>query len=635
MKKNLARIAAAFLSIVLSLFAFGCNIPVVIVGQSSGGSNGGSIGGTDDHPHTYTKVDGKEATCTEEGNDEYYVCDCGKKFVLEDGEFVEKEDVEIVIGKESHTYSKKIDEIAATCYKNGVAAHYTCLVCNTVLMIKNGKLTEVTEDDLKLAKLEHSYVYEVQRDEYLVADATDATATTYRKSCVCGETTDTAATFTVGDKLSAYTGANEELYAPTSVSVSLYDAANLVYGFTFNTRAFTAGAAIFYSEGATLDLANCQKLTAHTEQAETYEKNGSADTKVTYYITKAELKLKPSTQYTYCIGDRYVGEETYTTPVTFTTVNPQKTSFKFAHLSDSQSGSADGTGEGTGSCYANVLSSVIAAENDFIVHTGDVVENSKYESFWTGMMHDNFSYLAKIPVMAISGNHETNYYNGSNETNKHFNYLMPEQTTTTGLYYSFSYGDVKFIMLNANRDTTSALDITQYNWLKSELENKTEKWTIVAMHNPMYSIGKWGSDPSRNQIARALCTQLKGLFVEYGVDLVLQGHDHCVSRTYPIKSDGTAATETFNVVDGVKYSVNPQGPIYVMNGPAGDQGSRGAYSTVDEDIYSYGITSQQSSWAEIEVTENRLTLSVKYYANGVESYGDDYTWGIEKTAQAD
>lgn len=635
MKKNLSRIAAALLSVVLSLFAFGCNIPIVIVGQSSGSSNGDSIGGTDDHPHTYTKVDKKEATCTEEGNEEYYVCDCGKKFLLEDGEYVEAEDIEIVIGKKSHTYSGKIAEIAATCYENGVAAHWTCLACNAVLMNKNGKMTEVTEDELKLAKLEHSYVYEVQRDEYLVADATDTAATTYRKSCVCGATADTAATFAVGDKLSAYSGANEELYTPTSVSVSLYDAANLVYGFTFNTRVFTAGAAIFYSEGATLDLDNCQKLTAHTQQAETYEKNGSTDTKVTYYITKAELKLKPSTQYTYCIGDRYVGEDTYTTPITFTTVNPQKTSFKFAHLSDSQSGSADGTGESTGSYYANVLSSVIAAENDFIVHTGDVVENSKYESFWAGMMHDNYSYLAKIPVMAISGNHETNYYNGSNETNKHFNYLMPEQTTTTGLYYSFSYGDVKFIMLNANRDTTSALDVTQYNWLKSELENKTEKWTIVAMHNPMYSIGKWGSNPEKNQIARALCTQLKGLFVEYGVDLVLQGHDHCVSRTYPIKSDGTAATETFNEVDGVKYSVNPQGPIYVMNGPAGDQGGRGAFSKVDENIYSYGTTSKNCSWAEIEVTENRLTLSVKYYDSIVKSYGADYTWGIEKTTQAD
>ena len=54
------------------------------------------------------------------------------------------------------------------------------------------------------------------------------------------------------------------------------------------------------------------------------------------------------------------------------------------------------------------------------------------------------------------------------------------------------------------------------------------------MHNPMYSVGKRGSDPGKKSVALSLAEQLNGLFAKYKVDIVLQGHDHMVSRTYPL-----------------------------------------------------------------------------------------------------
>ena len=72
----------------------------------------------------------------------------------------------------------------------------------------------------------------------------------------------------------------------------------------------------------------------------------------------------------------------------------------------------------------------------------------------------------------------------------------------------------------------------------SELEDNTCIWTIVALHNPLYSVGKYGADNTRNQIAVSLQQQLGGLFAQYGADIVLQGHDHCVLRTYPINESG-------------------------------------------------------------------------------------------------
>ena len=78
------------------------------------------------------------------------------------------------------------------------------------------------------------------------------------------------------------------------------------------------------------------------------------------------------------------------------------------------------------------------------------------------MLDDNFAYLSRIPVMAISGNHETTYNTrGVAETFKHFHNAIPTQASTNlGYFYSFIYGDVKFIMLNTN-------DLTQ-NKLKAE-----------------------------------------------------------------------------------------------------------------------------------------------------------------------
>lgn len=61
----------------------------------------------------------------------------------------------------------------------------------------------------------------------------------------------------------------------------------------------------------------------------------------------------------------------------------------------------------------------------FFLHTGDIVEWSKYESYWKYMLDYNSQYLMSYPLMAISGNHETSYRNGSNELFKHFNYNIP------------------------------------------------------------------------------------------------------------------------------------------------------------------------------------------------------------------
>ncbi len=549
-----------------------CLLFSVIAALSAAG-----CGKQDGHKHDYKEISARSATCEDSGNILYYECSCGKYFVKNGDKYEEKNLSELTLPATGHTFDK-----------------------------------------------------EIIAEEYLAAEATAASARKYYKSCVCGAVGTISDTFSVGKTLAEYEKEDKTLYEPVSLTVSLYDAENCVYGFTWNTAADPARSVVRICKGKT--FGEYTKTGARAETAESYESTDSGDKKINYFVSKAEIKLEPNTEYTYTVGDEYL--KTTTEATTIKTVNPaERKNWRFTHVSDSQAEGDGKTGADTGKAFKSVLKNVVGkANNRFLLHTGDVVEYSKYESYWKNMLHENFAYLSKIPVMAISGNHETTYKNGAYETYKHFDYKIPEQYTDLGFYYSFSYGGVKFIMLNTNRlYGGEKLTSDQYSWLEEELKNKTERWTIVAMHNPMYSVGKWGSDPAKNGISRALTAQLGKLFADYKVDLVLQGHDHMVSRTHPINADGKPVAENRETVAGVEYSVNPDGVIYVMNGPAGDQkkGQSSIYSH-DESLYEYAEISQESSWAEFAVSENDITVYVRYANAG--AVKTTHIWGIKKSA---
>lgn len=556
------------------------------------------------HQHEFTQkvTDAKyiqaEATC-EKAAQYYLSCECG-----EHGEET------FAYGKPlEHSYTASIEseeylKTPATC-QTGAEYYKSCELC--------GKKSYTTFFSETLG--EHVFNQKKATKAYLKEEATTASAAIYYMSCECGAPG--TETFEYGEKLREYTEEEKALYRPTSLTVTLYDTAESVYGFTYNTQSSPLLPVIQIAQDS--NFVDYVEYSVFVEKATSYAKEGSKDIEITYYVSKAEIELEESTTYTYRVYDKRVGVGTDL--VTFTTKDLSATKFTFAHLSDSQM--TNSTGENLGKVLANVMQS-----SDFVVHTGDLVEWSKYESEWEDMLHDNFEYFSKIPVMAISGNHETTYQNGKQETYKHFNHNIPEQNVDKGYYYSFTYGNAKFIMLNTNKLDGEKLTQEQYTWLVNELQNNTATWTIVAMHNPMYSVGNYGANPDRNSIALSLRQQLQSLFAEYGVDVVLQGHDHAISRTFPINKDGEAMQETWQDVDGVSYSVDPNGVLYVMNGPSGTQ-SREPYA-VDNTLYHYAQASNARSWAEFAIDGNKMVVTVKY-TDGTTT-GEYQEWGIIKTA---
>jgi predicted phosphodiesterase len=91
-------------------------------------------------------------------------------------------------------------------------------------------------------------------------------------------------------------------------------------------------------------------------------------------------------------------------------------------------------------------------------------------------------------------------------------------------FYSVRKGDVEFFVLDS-----TYMSPAQVDWLKGALEKSDAKWKIPYMHHPLYSSGeKHGSEVD----LRAL---IEPLFIQYGVDVVLAGHEHFYERVKPQK----------------------------------------------------------------------------------------------------
>ena len=120
---------------------------------------------------------------------------------------------------------------------------------------------------------------------------------------------------------------------------------------------------------------------------------------------------------------------------------------------------------------------------------------------------------AEVKFYASLGNHDqglqVNYVN--------FNMNGKE-------YYRFKKGNVAFYALNSNY-----MDKKQVQWLEKELAQDTSEWKIVFCHHAPYSSAKkHGSDDQLREV-------VEPIFLKYGVNVVLAGHDHIYERVKPQK----------------------------------------------------------------------------------------------------
>ncbi|MFB3902729.1 MAG: metallophosphoesterase [Acidobacteriota bacterium] len=153
---------------------------------------------------------------------------------------------------------------------------------------------------------------------------------------------------------------------------------------------------------------------------------------------------------------------------------------------------------------------------DFVIMPGDNLYGSekpkdyrrKFEEPYAPLLH------AGVKFYAALGNHD----NPDQRFYKNFN-MGGER------YYSFEKGPIQFFALDS-----TYMSREQLEWAENELKASTKLWKIAFFHHPLYSSGgRHGPDLELRKV-------LEPLFVRYGVDVVIAGHEHFYERLKPQKN---------------------------------------------------------------------------------------------------
>lgn len=219
--------------------------------------------------------------------------------------------------------------------------------------------------------------------------------------------------------------------------------------------------------------------------------------------------------------------------------------------------------------WANVVEEAFGVypDADFTINTGDLSDHGNNFKHWFWLFNTASDELMSTYLMPTSGNHE-----GHGENAIVDNFILPnvpQQDTTTGVYYSFDYNNVHFAVLNSNDlNDDDALTDTQIEWLRKDMNASDAQWKFVALHKAPYSQGSHYKDDD----VCAIRDQLSVLMPELDVDMVFQGHDHVYMRTGSLVNNALTGYDTKYLNFGGKVyetQVQPTGTTYVISGCSG------------------------------------------------------------------
>ncbi len=175
---------------------------------------------------------------------------------------------------------------------------------------------------------------------------------------------------------------------------------------------------------------------------------------------------------------------------------------------------------------------------DFGLVAGDVDQDNGYnydEVFfkkYKNMLSHNCHYTA-------IGNHD-GYYNEGYTYLDAFHLPVNNGRKPSERYYSFTWGDAKFICLDSNygRGVPKGEGVqsdAQKEWLEQELKCNDKKWVFIYFHHPAYTVA-WTGDYYlpigffKYKGSYKMQEDWMQLFDKYDVDFVLTGHSHCYQR---------------------------------------------------------------------------------------------------------
>lgn len=334
--------------------------------------------------------------------------------------------------------------------------------------------------------------------------------------------------------------------------------------------------------------------------------------------------LQADTCYEYRIGIKDSKDEAgeWTEIYSFTTAPQEISEFSFIAVGDTQGITWNGkTTSDKGFMYA--MSAYQEAFEElsnpaFIVHVGDVVETGNNKKMWNLYFKTLGDKGTSVPMFAAIGNHDT--WGGPVYFDLHFNH--PNNGGTAALdatylnsltdgnlrrifqtadetIYSYDYGNAHFIVLNTGSycGEDQYLIEAQREWLIADLESHRDaKWTVMMFHQPIYH--RMGEGQSR--------PWLSDVIEGYGVDLVIQGHSHLVTRTYPMKDGQIVTKENLDVIP------KGTGTVYTTIGSTALNHDGAGDSTYEEEMaVLLTPTPTQSAYTIVTVKGDSLVVTTK------------------------
>jgi len=329
-----------------------------------------------------------------------------------------------------------------------------------------------------------------------------------------------------------------------------------------------AGGVVQFLEGERADFSTCTAPCLEVAASPTTLTTQDAGT---FTFLRAQLSaLKPNTLYSYRAGDGSNWSPVYR----FRTA-PTSGSFSVAFGGELHIGDKFQPG------WKAMAETIMKAHPTFMMSAGDNINTGALESEWARFFDQSPAFFGTVPFMSAVGNHETygkdangNDVQGNPNLLYFANFSMPKNgADDSGRSYSFDMNGVHFVSLEANPSTALDNVQKQAEWLKRDLAQAAgrTRFQIVTMHAPLLHSRLSRTEQPKLNIKYEnpeFPELLMPIFDQYGVDLVVAGHDKAYVRSLPMVGQ-SAPDKTPKI--SVQTVPNGQGTVYVQLSTGGDK----------------------------------------------------------------
>lgn len=249
--------------------------------------------------------------------------------------------------------------------------------------------------------------------------------------------------------------------------------------------------------------------------------------------------------------------------------------------------------------HAAVVRAMVPKKTDFLLHTGDFVEDGSDPSQWQTFFDTEAPLLADRAFFSCVGNHELTDRSGA----LYLRYFGPflEIDPDAGvkkprLYGTFRWGSARFFMLNAMDDWAKS---DEKAWLKGELEKAAKEeglvWRFAVMHHSPWSSGPHGRN-SRMHDAGVV-----QMLRDAKIDLFVGGHDHIYERgdadgaRYVVTGGGGAPT--YEIKNRIMFSRKSESTRHFIEAQVSKERVRLVATRLDgSTLDGCGFTQGQAGW---------------------------------------